>query len=134
MKTPLKLFTTLEPMLCSCSLFAGQTNFNFNVDPTADPALTGAIIVGNHYYPNPSGFFQTWSSGAGAPIDGNPATGGFFFISYATNGGEGFVFVFPRNYNGAALIGFRICMGLRGGNRNPRPAARRLPLRLCPPR
>src|SRR5258705_13631678 len=112
MKTPLKLFTTLEPMLCSCSLFAGQTNFNFNVDPTADPALTGAIIVGNHYYPNPSGFFQTWSSGAGAPIDGNPATGGYLSLSYSPHRGPGPSFFFPAIYNGAAPIGFPIEMDL----------------------
>src|SRR5258705_8081909 len=111
MKTPLKLFTTLEPMLCSCSLFAGQTNFNFNVDPTADPALTGAIIVGNHYYPNPSGFFQTWSSGAGAPIDGNPATGGFFSLFCISHRGAELAFFFPDTDNSAPRIGFQLDMG-----------------------
>jgi len=103
-------------MLCSFSLFAGQTNFNFDIDPQTDPALTDAIIVGNHYYANPSGFFQTWSSGAGAPIDGNPATGGYLSICDATNLNNGLAFVFPDIDNGAPLIGFQIDMDLRVGN------------------
>src|SRR2546423_1404715 len=117
MKATPKLFITLVlSSFGAVCLQAGQTNFNFDVDPATDPALTSAIIVGNHYYLNGNGFNQIWSSGAGAGIDGNPATGGFLSICDATNGNNGLAFVFPDIDNGAPLTGFQIDCDLRVGN------------------
>jgi len=127
MKRSSKLFAAaLLGVAWSSSIFAGQTNFNFDVDPFSDPSLNigqdgGAIVVGNHL-----GYFngvgnQIWSSGANAAVDGNPATGGYLSIADGTNWnglnpGQNLVFVFPDIDNGLPLTGFQIDLDLRVGN------------------
>src|SRR5436309_2466978 len=116
MKRKLTLFAATLLSVASCgSLLAATATFNFDTDPATDPNLTGAIIVGTHYYNNGIGN-QLWSSGAGLGIDGNPATGGYLSISDSTNGGNNLVFVFPDIDSGLPLNGFQIDMDLRVGN------------------
>jgi hypothetical protein len=113
----------------SGSVFAGLTNFLFDIDPLTDPALSigqpgGAIVIGTHNYNNGVGN-QIWSSGAGFAVDGNPASGGYLSISDGTNGNNNLVFVFPDIDNGLPLTGFQIDLDLRVGNSdnvNGRPA------------
>ena len=116
MKSSMRLVAaTLLGIASSGSLFAGNATFSFDIDPTTDPGLVGALIVGNHNYTGTFGP-QIWSSGAGAGIDGNPATGGYLSISDATNGNNGLAFVFPDIDNGLPLNGFQIDLDLRVGN------------------
>src|SRR4051794_631940 len=117
------LAASLLGVACSSSLFAGTATFNFDVDPSTDANLAGALIVGNHNYLGGGSGSQIWSSGANAPIDGNPATGGYLSISDGTNGNNGLAFVFPDIDGGLPLNGFTIEMDLRVGNGNlGRPA------------
>src|SRR6266566_5881451 len=118
MKRSSKLFAaTLLGVAWSGSLFATMATFNFNLDPSTDPSLAGATIVGNHNYASASGP-QIWSSGAGAAKDGfSGAIGdGYLSISDATNNGNGLAFIFPDIDNGLPLNGFQIDMDMRVGN------------------
>src|SRR2546428_434032 len=116
MKRKLTLFAATLLGVASCgSLLAATATFNFDTDPATDPALTGAIIVGSHYYNNGVGN-QIWSSGAGVGTNGNPATGGYLSISDGTNGGNSLVFVFPDIDSGLPLNGFQVDLDLRVGN------------------
>lgn len=98
-------------------LFAGDVTYNFDTspDPLTNPQYTNALIVGSHSYPSSSDpHWQVWSSGAGAPVGGNP--GGYLSIADATNGGNGLAFVFPDIDNGFPLKGFKFDMDIRAGN------------------
>src|SRR5882672_8301411 len=116
MKRSSKLFAVaLLGVAWSGSLFATVANFNFDVDPSTDPNLSGALIVGSHNYANGVGNAQIWSSGA-LGGNGNPASGGYLSISDSTNNGNGLGFVFPDIDNGLPLNGFQIDLDMRVGN------------------
>src|SRR5260221_3007837 len=98
MKRSSKLFAaTLLGVACSGSLFATTNTFNFDVDPSTDANLSGALIVGNHNYANANNNSQLWSSGAGFPVDGfsGGVNDGYLSISDGTNGNNRLAFVFP---------------------------------------
>src|SRR5712691_8670134 len=117
------LAATLLGVAWSGYVLAGTNTFNFDVDPSTDANLAGAIIVGNHNYAGGGGGSQIWSSGANTAIDGNPATGGYLSISDGTNGNNGLAFVFPDIDGGLPLNGFQIDLDMRVGNGNSgRPA------------
>src|SRR6267378_2626257 len=117
MKRSSKLFAAaLLGLAWSGSVFATMQTFNFDSDPSTDPNLSGALIVGNHNYQNGVGNAQIWSSGQAPGLNGNPATGGYLSISDATNGGNGLAFVFPDIDNGLPLNGFQIDLDMRIGN------------------
>jgi len=119
MKKSTKLLgTLLLGVACGGEVFAGNQLFTFDIDPSGDPALNGAIIAGTHNHPGGvgGGFSQLWCSAAGVATNGNPATGGYLSITDATNGGNNLVFVFPDVDSGFPISGFQIDMDLRIGN------------------
>jgi PA domain len=123
MKRTLKLAgATLLALTWSGALFGASRIFNFDQDPASDPALNGAMIVGNHNYNNPLGLEQIWCSGGADPTlnpkgtNGNPATGGYLSVVDATNGNNALVFVFPDIDNGLPIKGFQLDADLRVGN------------------
>src|SRR6185369_7719320 len=82
MKNTLRLIgAAMLGAACTGVVFAGSQTFNFDTDPSTDPALASALILGppnaTHVYLNPAGFLQIWSSGAGVATNGNPKTGGY---------------------------------------------------------
>src|SRR5258708_1935882 len=121
MKQHLKLVgTTLLGVAWTGLLFAGNQTFNFDQDPTTDPGLAGALIVGSHNYSTAALFSQLWCSGSPlvgtTGINGNPATGGYLSLTDGTNNNNNLVFVFPDVDSGLPIAGFKIDMDLRIGN------------------
>src|SRR5260370_30223904 len=106
MKRSSKLFAVaFLGVAWSGSLFATVANFNFDVDPSTDPNLSGALIVGSHNYANGVGNAQIWSSGA---LGGGGNPGGYLSISDSPNNCNGLAVVFPDIDNGLPLHGFQI--------------------------